>query len=68
MFLVPQGEVGKEFVQELARLIMAYGEGSALECIAIKAAMIQCTLLLQRFYRSASTSDFVSCLRRRLDL
>ena len=47
LFLVPQGKIGKEFVQELARLISAYGEGSALESIAIKAAMILCTLLLQ---------------------
>jgi len=68
LFLVPQGKVGKEFVQELVRLITAYGEGSALECIAIKAAMIQCTLLLQRSYRSVSTSDFFSCLRCCLDL
>jgi len=68
LFLVPYGRIGKEFVQELSRLISAFGEGSALEGIAIKATMIQCTLLLQRPYQSASTSDFISCLKRRLDL
>ena len=64
LFLVPYGRIGKEFVQELSRLISAFGEGSALEGIAIKATMIQCTLLLQRPYQSASTSDFISCLKR----
>jgi len=64
LFLVPWGKVGKDFVQELARLISAYGEGSALESIAIKAAMILCTLLLQRPYKLASTADFVSCLKQ----
>ena len=45
LFLVPFGKVGKAFVQELARLFTAYGEGGALECIAIKAAMVMCSLL-----------------------
>ena len=48
MFLGPFGKVSKDFVQELARLFTAYGEGGALECIAIKAVMVMCSLLLQR--------------------
>ena len=68
LFLAPFGKVGKAFVQELARLFTAYGEGGALECVAIKAAMVMCSLLLQRPYWSARTRDFVACLECRLDL
>ena len=58
LFLAPFGRVGKAFVQELARLFSAYVEGGALECIAIKAAMVMCSLLLQRPHRSAGSRDF----------
>ena len=68
LFVVPFGRVGKAFVQELARLHAAYGEGSSLECIAIKAAMVMCALLLQKLHRSAKSKDFIACLERRLDL
>ena len=68
LFLVPPDKVGKEFVQELAQLISAYGEGIALEFVAIKAAMIQCTFLLQWPFWTAVTSDFLSCFKRCLDL
>ena len=46
LLLVPFGKVGGVFVQELARLFTAYGEDGAMECIAIKAAMVMCSLLL----------------------
>ena len=68
LFLVPFGKVGKAFVQELARLFTAYGEGGALECIAIKAAMVMCSLLLQRPHRSAKARDFIASLAHCLDL
>ena len=68
LFLVPFGKVGKAFVQELARLFTADGEGGALECIAIKAVIIMCSLLLQRPHRSAKTRDFIASLKCRLDL
>ena len=55
-------------MQELAAVFCSYGEGSALECIALKAAMLLCTLLLQRPHTNASSKDFISCLQRRLPL
>ena len=60
--------MGCKFVKELAVLFRSYGEGSALECIALKAAMLCCTLLLQRPYSNASSKDFISSLQRRLTL
>ena len=68
LFLVPFGMVGKAFVQELARLFTAYGEGGTLECIAIKAAMVMCSLLLQKPHQSAKTQDFIASLECRLVL
>ena len=68
LFLVPFGKVGKTFVGKLAKLLTAYGEGGALECIALKAAMVLCSLLLQRPFRAAKTWDPIACLERCFDL
>ena len=57
------GKVGREFVQELGRMISAYGDGAAFECVAIKAAMIMCSLLLQIPYRSVTSADLMKCLQ-----
>ena len=42
LFKVPSGKPGKSFVRELTRLFRAYAEGSALEGVALKAAMTIC--------------------------
>ena len=68
LFVVPFGKAGKEFVQELTCLFHCYGEKSALECIALKVAMLFCTLLLQKSRVSASSKDIINCLQRRLPL
>ena len=67
-FQVPNGQVGKEFVSELARLFRCYADNSALESVALKAVTICCILLLQRPYVRANTRDCTTCLSRRLDL
>ena len=63
LFLTPSGKSGREFVFELARLFRSYGEGSALESIAIKAAMVLPHLLLQKPFSSAKTQDHIECLQ-----
>ncbi len=63
---VPSGEAGKEFVLELAKLFNAYGEGSALESVALTAAMILPVLLLQKPYPQSKAKDHVFCLKRRM--
>lgn len=45
IFSVPSGSEGKEFVHELARLFQAWADASALQPIAIKAAMTIPSLL-----------------------
>ena len=67
-FKIPQGNVTKKFVVELARLFRAAGEGSTLECIALKAAFTLCSLVLQKPSRSSKSKDHVSCIERRLNL
>ena len=66
LFLTPSGKAGESFVSELARLFRAYGESSALESVALTAAMIMPALLLQKPYASSKTRDHVACLQRRL--
>ena len=48
LFKVPSGNSGKALVMELSKLYEAFGVGSAMECIALKAACIMPSLLLQR--------------------
>ena len=48
LFQVPRGKAGEDFVTELARLLDGYSAATAMECIALKAAMVLPSLLLQR--------------------
>lgn len=62
------GNAGNSIVSELARLYKAYAEGSALECVALKATSIMPSLLLQRPHRKSKTKDHIACLTRRMAL
>ncbi len=53
-FPVPFGNAGNAFVAELSRLFRAYAEGSALECIAMKAITVASILLLQKPLKTIS--------------
>ena len=68
VFAVPSGKAGTGFVSKLSRLFLAYAEGSALESIALKAAMTMCALLLQKPNRTSKSKDHVACLERRMTL
>ena len=68
LFSPPSGKAGKAFTQELSNLYQAYGESSALEPIALKAAMVLPSLLLQKPYIGSKPRDHCDCLTRRLSL
>jgi hypothetical protein len=68
LFSVPFGSVGKAFVSELARLFTECAEGTALESIAFKAAIVCCVLLLRRPHGRSKAHDHVKCLERRMTL
>ena len=46
LFPVPSGRVGTQLVSELSKLFNYYGRASALESIALRAAMLMPALLL----------------------
>ena len=66
MFKIPSGKSGNSFIRELTRLIRAYAEGSAMESVALKAAMIMPSLLLQKSHRTSKAKDHAAQLERRL--
>ena len=66
VFLVPSGKVGKSFIKELTSLFTAYAQGSALESIALEAAMTACAVLLQKPHPASKSRDHVKALERRL--
>ena len=68
IFLLPCEKHGKAFVAEQARLFNAVGSAAALECVALKAALVMPALLLQESSASSKTKDHNECLSRRLVL
>lgn len=66
LFKVPYGNLGRDFVSELARLFREYANSSALEAVAIKAAMTMPSLLLQRPHNKCKEKENTACLKRRL--
>ena len=62
LFLAPSGKAGKRFIAELSRLFLAYAECTALEPIALKAAMVMPTLLLQKPHATPKARDHVTFL------
>ena len=62
LFKIPSGKSGKSFVRELSRLFHAFGDGSAVECVALKAAMILPALLLQKPYAKSKAKEHAAHL------
>lgn len=67
-FKLPRGNAGKAFVLELTRLYKAFATGSALESVALKAAVIFPIIVLQKPSRSSKHKNNRSCLERRMPL
>ena len=59
LFKVPSGKAGTAFVHELSRMFRAYADHSALENVAMKAAMVMPALLLQKPHSRSKTKDHV---------
>ena len=66
LFKIPWGSAGKDFVQETARLIRSFAEGSALAPVSLKAAMLLPSLALQKPPGNSRAKDHVAHLSRRL--
>ena len=68
LFKIPSGKQGKSFVAEVACLFQSYADASALEAVALKAAMILPALILQKPFRKSKSKDHISCIERRMVL
>ena len=68
IFKVPLGRAGKSFIRELVRLFQAYADASALESVALQAAMIMPALLLQKPHSKSKAKEHSTHLDRRLKL
>ena len=62
LFKVPSGSIGKQFVAEIARLFEAFATESALEPVALKAAMTLPALLLQKPHAKSKVQEHIACL------
>ena len=58
--------MGTQFVSELSKLFNHYGHASALESIALQAAMLVPVLLLHSW--KSKPRDHIACLERHLPL
>ncbi len=67
LFHVPSGKAGISLVNTLSTLFHAYGEGSALESIGLRDAMVLPILLLQKPHAHLRTKEHMTCLQRRLN-
>ena len=68
LFLVPNGSAGNTFVQELARSLQAFADGSSLECVSMKAVIILQALVLQKLSCTSKTRDHIRHLKGRMEL
>ena len=66
LFKVPSEQAGKSFVRELTRMFKSYVEASALECVALQAAMVMPVLLLQKPHPKSKAKEHIVHLNRRL--
>ena len=66
--MVPVGKAGKEFINEITRLLKAWVDDPSLKDIAFKAIMVLPGLLLQKPSKNSKTNDHCTALQRRLTL
>ena len=66
LFKIPLGKAGKSFVCELIQLFRTYADGSALECIVLKATIVLPVLMLQKPHQNSKAKDHFTHLDRQL--
>ena len=62
IFKVPSGKFGDLFVHELASLFQAYADTSSMKSMALHAAMVMPSLLLQRPHSKSKTKELIAHL------
>ena len=68
LFLLPTGAIGKAYIQEVTRLILAWVNDTQLKKIALKAVHVMPALLLQKPSKKSKTKYHIKHLQLRLSL
>ena len=66
IFLLPSGQAGKSFLEEMTRLAKAWASKSKDEAVAMTMLMVMPALLLQKPSKRSKTAEHVAALKRRL--
>ena len=68
LFLLPSGAVGKQFIEEMNKVVSSFVSQSSLESVSMSMLMIMPALLLQKPAKRSKTAQHVEALKRRLPL
>ena len=66
-FLVPYGKIGREFIDKFTEHINDWNNGSPLQHIALKAAIVLLAVGLQKPSQKSKAKEHQECLGKRLD-
>ena len=66
-FLVPHGKIGREFIDKFTKHVNGWNNGSSLQHIALKAAIVLLAVGLQKPSQKSKAKDHQECLGKRLD-
>ena len=67
-FLVPYGKVGREFIDKMTENINDWNNGSKMQPIALKAAIVLLAVGLQKLSQKSKAKDHQECLAKQLVL
>ena len=67
-FLVPYGKIGRDFIDQLSKHINDWNNGTAMQHLALKAAIVLLAVGLQKPSQKSKTKEHQECLEKRLKL
>ena len=68
LFMMPSGETGEKYIEEITRLLKLWIQDSPLKAIPLKAIHVMPTLLLQKPTENSKSKKHLVSLERRLKL
>ena len=68
LFMLPRGNAGKRYIDEITRLMGAWINDSPMKNIVFKAIMVMPNLLLQKPSKQSKAKDHLNALDRRINL
>ena len=66
--MLPTGQAGKDYIDEIKQLLNAWIQDSAMKKITFKAVMVMPSLILQKPSRNSKAKDHSEALRQRMTL